>query len=96
MSRITPERRMTLIQADAVRQAFLEASTIYWRRRAEQLEAAAPRPGDFTGHATERELDNQTRRCLDSAIACRNRAAGADGWVDQVLGGAAADLQGAA
>jgi len=96
MSRLPPERRLALVQAAVVRQAFLEASEMFWRRRAEQLEAAAPRPGDFTGRATDADLDEQTRRCLDAAIACRNRGAGADGWVDQVLGEAAADLQGAA
>lgn len=96
MSRLAPERRLALVQAAVVRQAFLEASNIYWCRRAEQLEAAAPRRGDFTGLATDADLDDQARRCLDSAIACRLRAAGADGWVDQVLAETAADLQGAA
>ncbi len=54
--------------------ALSEATANYWNRRAEAFEAAAPRPGDFTGRATQADLDTLTRRCRKAAEACRQRA----------------------
>ncbi len=54
--------------------AFADASAAQWLRRAEQLEAARPRPGDFTGRATPAELAERSRRLTAAAEACRARA----------------------
>lgn len=55
--------------------ALCEASARYWLRRAEVLEAAAPRPDDFHGHATREELSAAWRRCMADARRCRTHAA---------------------
>lgn len=73
---------MTAIDLDRVRHfrlrvlsdALAEATSAYWLHRAEQFEAAAPRPGDFTGRATAADLDALGRRCRARAEACRQRA----------------------
>ncbi len=48
-----------------------EKDPAYWLRRAEEFEAAAPRPSDFHGKATEEELDEAWLRCLNMAELCR-------------------------
>lgn len=55
--------------------AYVEASVAYWSDRAEQLEDARPRRGDFHGHATAAELQERDARLAADAQACRNRAA---------------------
>jgi len=55
--------------------AYLDADARYWRRRAEQLEAARPRRGDFNGQATVADLLAAGERLTEAAQACRNRAA---------------------
>lgn len=54
---------------------YLELDATYWRRRAEQLEAARPRPGDFHGQSTRAELTARDARLAAAALACRRRAA---------------------
>ena len=54
-----------------VQQAITEAEAWYWDQRAQAFEAAAPKPGDYTGTTPDPEL---TERCLETAQACRNRA----------------------
>lgn len=64
------------------------ASAAQWRRRAEDLEAARPRVGDFTGRATSDELTAAWDRLTTAAAACRRRADYLDGHqvdFDQVL-----------
>ena len=51
-----------------------EATAAYWRRRAQVFAAAAPRPGDFNGSASEEELAERAERCLEVARACRQHA----------------------
>lgn len=58
-----------------IRDAYLDATTTYWERRARTLEAARPRAGDFTGRATRLELRAQWDRLTAAADACRHRAA---------------------
>jgi len=58
-----------------VQDALNEATSDYWIGRAKTFEEAAPRPGDFTGAATPADLDAQRQRLLETARACRNRAA---------------------
>ena len=55
--------------------ALNEATAAYWRRRADQLEAARWKPGDYTGHATAEDLAAHDRAVREVAEACRNRAA---------------------
>jgi hypothetical protein len=57
-----------------VQDALSEATAGYWRRRAEILEWAMPRHGDFNGEASTEELRERWCRLRDEATACRNRA----------------------
>lgn len=52
-----------------------EATRAYWLKRAEQLEAARPTPGDYYGNASREELSERWRRLTEMAEACRARAA---------------------
>lgn len=55
--------------------ALLEADACYWERRAEVLDGAAPRVGEFHGQATRDELNAAWRRCHADARRCRAHAA---------------------
>lgn len=66
--------RLAHFTARVLADAMSEGTAIYWERRARELEAAAPRPGDFKGQATSAELDAAGRRCREAAAACRARA----------------------
>lgn len=61
-------------QVRVVQDAITEASSLYWLRRARTFEAAAPRPRDRAGQASEVELDQAARQCVATASACRARA----------------------
>lgn len=54
--------------------ALCEASARYWEKRADALEAAAPRPDDFHGEATREELNAAWTRCMADAARCRAHA----------------------
>lgn len=51
-----------------------EATRAYWLRRAEQFEAARPRPGDFHGQSTLEDRRRRWRELTAIANACRARA----------------------
>lgn len=53
-----------------------EATTLYWRRRADTFDQARPRPGDWPGLDPDPELD---ARLSATAQACRARACFQDG-----------------
>jgi hypothetical protein len=57
-----------------VQDSLNEAAACTWWRRAEVLEWARPRPGDFRGNATPAELAARDRRLAAQAQACRNKA----------------------
>lgn len=70
---------MTVSYLDHFRQRVLQdaltaATANQWTKRAETFAWAAPRPGDFNGRATEAELTERQRRCLETAEACREHA----------------------
>jgi hypothetical protein len=67
-------------QARVLHDAWLDGSRAFWLRRAEAFEAALPRPGDFTGRATDEEREERAARIRAAAAACRARATGADGY----------------
>lgn len=46
----------------------------YWRRRAEELEAARPVPGDYTGAESRAATSARWHRLTEAAAACRNKA----------------------
>jgi hypothetical protein len=79
------DRLIDLVSADAVVDAWLHGTREYWLRRAEQLEAARPRRGDYTGQATAEDLAACWGRLTAKAQACRARATGADGWARQTV-----------
>jgi hypothetical protein len=43
-------------RARILQDALTEATAAYWLHRAEQFEAAAPQPTDYSGHASQEEL----------------------------------------
>lgn len=54
---------------------FNETLATQWEHRARVFEWAAPRPSDFRGRATPAELDARSKRCRQTAEACRAKAA---------------------
>lgn len=62
------------VAARVVQDAFIEAAADCWLDRARQLEAARPRPGDYTGRSTPADRAATHRRLTEAAQACRNRA----------------------
>lgn len=61
-------------QARVLQDALVEATAMYWKRRAEALEKALPRVGDFTGAATPEDLQARSERLQEAIAACRRRA----------------------
>lgn len=62
-------------RARVLQDALAEATSRHWRRRAEQLEWAMARPGDYTGQATQADRHARAVRLAAQAQACRARAA---------------------
>jgi DNA-binding GntR family transcriptional regulator len=58
--------------ARILQDALTEALPAYWRHRAQQLEDAAPKLGEFHGNATPEEL--RARWIETAAQACRRHA----------------------
>ncbi|MFD7157546.1 hypothetical protein ACFV9C_23310 [Kribbella sp. NPDC059898] len=54
--------------------ALTEATALYWKRRAEALERALPRRGDFHGQATREELWERYNALQAEILACRRHA----------------------
>jgi len=75
VGRILARVDMEAIPLRAAQEALSSALACTWSRRAELLEWARPRPGDFTGNATATELAERDRRLAAQAQACRNKAA---------------------
>ena len=62
-------------RARVLQDALVEATSAYWLRRAEALEAARHRPGiDYTGQASMEELRARWVALTELAAACRSRA----------------------
>jgi hypothetical protein len=61
-------------RARTLQDALTEATAQCWLRRAQQFEDAAPRQGDYHGHATGDELLDRWERCQATATACRRHA----------------------
>lgn len=57
-----------------LRDAWLDATAAYWRRRAQTFLDARPRPGDYRRNVDRRELRAQWDRLTASAAACLARA----------------------
>ena len=58
-----------------IEDALAEATAHYWIRRAEQLEAAVSRPGDYMGRTSAQEVAERDQRLKESAQSCRRHAA---------------------
>ena len=54
--------------------AITEAMPWHWMRRAEDLDNARPRPGDYRGQATSEDLADRYARLTEQAAACREHA----------------------
>jgi hypothetical protein len=61
-------------QQRIIREAILDAEAAHWIRRAEALEWARPKAGDWHGQATREELRARYDQLTEEAQACRNRA----------------------
>jgi hypothetical protein len=92
MTRLDPDRMIALVAGAALQDAWLQGSRGFWLRRAEQLEAARPRRGDYTGQATAEDLAACWDRLTAKAQACRARATGADCWAQTTLAETASAL----
>lgn len=84
---------LTHLQRQVIVEAFNSAWPIYWERRARQLEAARPMPGDHHGDAIRDELSARWRSLTEAAAACRARgrmpelmAADVEADLDLILG----------
>lgn len=75
-TRVTPssDSYLARFRQRVIHDALTEATAACWERRALAFEVAAPRPGDYHGHATAQELAERRQRCMDAAIACRAHA----------------------
>ena len=65
---------LTRFRVRFLEQLLSEATAAYWDRRANDLERAAPRPGDHLGRATPEEVAARAAGLRDSADACRHHA----------------------
>lgn len=74
LSKYVDGGRLAHFTARVLADAMSEGTAMFWDRRARELEAAAPRPGDFRGCASDAELAEAGRRCREAAAACRARA----------------------
>jgi hypothetical protein len=61
-------------RARVLQDALTQAAADYWRHRARTFEDAAPRAGDYRGHATPDDLVAQAIRCKQLAENCRRHA----------------------
>lgn len=81
---MTPDEYLDHFRSRVLQDAFAEASSEYWLRRATAYEAALPRPGDHPGGpvdfttgaalAAPRPDPVSHRHAADLAAACRARA----------------------
>lgn len=67
------------INIDQFRQRLLEdclidATAIYWRRRAATLEWARPRPDDYCGRGGPAEVAERDAALAEAAEACQRKA----------------------
>ena len=60
--------------ASVIADAFRIGEPIFWRRRAETLRWAQPRPREFHGKATREELSARWCALEEAARACEARA----------------------
>ena len=74
LSKYVDGGRLAHFTARILADAMSEGTAIFWERRAREFDAAAPRPGDFRGRASDAELAEAGRRCREAAAACRARA----------------------
>lgn len=61
-------------RARVLQDAVTEATVTYWHRRADDLEAARSRPGDYQGQASLERIRARDARLSAAARACRRRA----------------------
>lgn len=59
----------------AVQDAISSVHVKQLRRRADQFDAARPKPGDFTGSATAEDLAELDKRMAGAALGLRQKAA---------------------
>lgn len=84
---------VSLHLAGVLREAMLAGLPCSWSRRAETLDAARPRPGDFNGRATVEELAERDQRLAEQAEACRSKARFLQEYPDVMAEIIAADVE---
>lgn len=68
------EAQLSRFSVRLIEEAISDALPFVWERRAEQLEQARPRPGDFNGLATAEDLATRDQRLAEQAAAVREHA----------------------
>ena len=68
------EAELSRYTARMLEDAITEAMPWHWIRRAEDLDNARPRPGEFHGQATRENLAERHARLTEQAAACREHA----------------------
>lgn len=66
--------RVNHFQWRVIQDALSSATATFWRKRAEQLEAARPTPGDYFGRAISGEVAIRDQRLARQAQNCRDHA----------------------
>jgi hypothetical protein len=61
-------------QRRSIAGAVLDASATQWLKRADEFEAARPRPGDYYGQASREQLRARWDELTQIAKACRAKA----------------------
>ncbi|QCV88209.1 hypothetical protein FEZ32_07445 [Acidipropionibacterium jensenii] len=69
--------------------ALIDGDAHYWQRRAQQFEDARRKPGEYLGRTTPEERDLRDRALVETAEACRAKAAFVELYGDPELTGAA-------
>jgi hypothetical protein len=74
MAPTLPDTPLNRYRVRFLEQLLTEATATYWQRRAHVFDQSRPRPGDYTGRATDADLAAADQRCRETAAACRNHA----------------------
>jgi hypothetical protein len=74
---------LTQVQLRVVLESVQTAAGWWWDRRADEIEAARPAPGEFHGRATRAELSRRWCDLTELAQACRARAEMARRGIDE-------------
>ena len=79
---------LSRIQHRVLQDALTQATAVYWRHRAAQLEAARPRPGDYHGQATTAQIRGRAAIVLFVGFAAIAEQLGLEAILGAFIAGA--------